>query len=109
MTTDSEKKTREEIQDELHIEVVPGTEVMADVLKHELIKSEHSSVVLVPQPSQDPHDPLNWKASWKWSVSGAVSLMTFTQGFAPLSLASMFPYLIRDYESNLEDVIQFTG
>ncbi|KAK1701011.1 major facilitator superfamily domain-containing protein [Colletotrichum godetiae] len=109
MSKDPEKTTREEIEHELHIEVVPGTEVMADVLKHHLIKSEHSTVVLVPQPSQDPHDPLNWKASWKWSTLGAVSLMTFSQGFAPLSLASMFPYLIRDYNSNLEDVIQFTG
>ncbi|OHF03201.1 hypothetical protein CORC01_01585 [Colletotrichum orchidophilum] len=102
-------ETREEIEEELHIEVVPGTEVMADVLKHHLIKSEHSTVVLVPQPSQDPHDPLNWKASWKWTTLGAISLMTFSQGFAPLSLAPMFPYLIRDYNSSLEDVIQFTG
>lgn len=35
--------------------------------------------------------------------------MTFTQGFAPLALAPMFPYLMADYKSSLEDVIQFTG
>ncbi|KAM0330970.1 hypothetical protein ACHAQA_003927 [Verticillium albo-atrum] len=109
MATDHEKAERNEIQEELHIEVLPGTEIMTDVNKHQFIKSEHSSLVLVPQPSQDPHDPLNWKASWKYSVLAAVSLMTFTQGFAPLALAPMFPYLIQDYESNLEDVIQFTG
>lgn len=83
---------------------------MTDVGKHHFIKSqEHSTLVLVPQPSQDPHDPLNWSPLWKASVSFAVSSMTFTQGFAPLALAPMFPYLIRDYESSLEAVIQFTG
>jgi hypothetical protein len=89
--------------------VLPGTEIMTDVGKHHFIKSEHSSVVLVPQPSQDPHDPLNWTRFWKWSTITAVSWMTFTQGFAPLSLAPMFPYFIRDFDSDLESVIQFTG
>ena len=32
--------------------VVPGTEVMVD------FTSERNNVVLVPQPSIDPHDPL---------------------------------------------------
>lgn len=83
---------------------------MTDVGKHHFIKSnQHASLVLVPQPSQDPHDPLNWTPLWKASVSFAVSSMTFTQGFAPLALAPMFPYLIQDYESSLEAVIQFTG
>ncbi|KAH6688426.1 major facilitator superfamily domain-containing protein [Plectosphaerella plurivora] len=110
MATDHEKAERDEIQAELHIEVLPGTEIMTDVGKHHFIKSqEHSTLVLVPQPSQDPHDPLNWSPLWKASVSFAVSSMTFTQGFAPLALAPMFPYLIRDYESSLEAVIQFTG
>ncbi|KAK7417639.1 hypothetical protein QQX98_004460 [Neonectria punicea] len=100
---------RDQIHDELHIEVIPGTEIMADVGKHHFIKSEHSHRVLVPQPSQHPDDPLNWTPLWKLSTILSVSTMTFTQGFAPLSLASMFPYLIADYQSTLDDVIQFTG
>ncbi|KAH6867164.1 major facilitator superfamily domain-containing protein [Thelonectria olida] len=82
---------REEIQNELHIEVLPGTEIMTDVGSHHFIKSEDSSCVLIPQPSQDPHDPLNWKRSWKLSAITTVSTMTFTQGFAPLALAPMAP------------------
>lgn len=35
--------------------------------------------------------------------------MTFTQGFAPLALAPMIPYLMADYKSSLGDIIQFTG
>lgn len=82
---------------------------MADVGKHHFIKSEHSHRVLVPQPSQDPHDPLNWKPMWKLSTIITVSTMTFTQGFAPLALAPMIPYLMADYKSSLGDIIQFTG
>ncbi|KAJ3530057.1 hypothetical protein NM208_g9492 [Fusarium decemcellulare] len=99
---------REEIQNELHIEVLPGTEIMADIGHHHFIKSEHHRV-LVPQPTQNPHDPLNWKTSWKLSAILAVSTMTFTQGFAPLALAPMFPYLMEDYHRSLADIIQFTA
>ncbi|RSL89012.1 hypothetical protein CDV31_015951 [Fusarium ambrosium] len=100
---------RGDVQDELQIEVLPGTEIMADIGKHHFVKTEQTNQVLIPQPSQDPHDPLNWKPLWKFSAIVSVSTMTFTQGFAPLALAPMFPDLIRDYNSNLEDVIQFTG
>ncbi|KAH6971296.1 hypothetical protein EDB80DRAFT_533797, partial [Ilyonectria destructans] len=99
----------EEIQNELHIEVLPGTEIMTDVGSHHFIKSEDSHFVLIPQPSQDPHDPLNWKISWKLSAIITVSTMTFTQGFATLALAPMFPYLIQEYQSTVRDVTQFTG
>ncbi|KAH7134439.1 major facilitator superfamily domain-containing protein [Dactylonectria macrodidyma] len=109
MPTAQNQVGREELQDELQIEVLPGTEIMADIGKHHFIKAEHSERVLIPQPSSDPHDPLNWKNPWKISAIIAVSSLTFTQGFAPLALAPMFPYLIQDYHSSLEDVIQFTG
>lgn len=31
---------------------------MVDVNSHQFIKSKHEKNVLVPQPSNDPHDPL---------------------------------------------------
>ena len=100
----------EQIQEELHIEILPGTEIMADIGSHHFIKSEdRSSRVLVPQPSGDPHDPLNWSAGWKLSVAIAVSTLSFTQGFGPLSLGSMFTYMQAEYDVGLPDVIQFTG
>lgn len=83
---------------------------MADIGSHHFTKSEDSSHrVLVPQPSDDPHDPLNWTKAWKLSALTAVSLMSFTQGFAPLALGPMFGYLMEDYSRSLTDVIQFTG
>jgi hypothetical protein len=48
-----------ELEQELHTEIYPGTEIMVDVGTHHFVKSAagtHS--VLVPQPSDDQHDPL---------------------------------------------------
>ncbi|GIZ42349.1 hypothetical protein CKM354_000562300 [Cercospora kikuchii] len=96
-----------ELEQELHTEIVPGTEVMTDVGSHHFVKG--GSHVLVPQPSDDPHDPLNWKPTWKFLCITATTMMTFTQGFGPLALAPMFPDYIQAFNSNLHDVVKFTG
>jgi len=52
-------KTLHELENELHVELLPGTELMTDVGSHHFVKAAGSSSrVLVPQPSDDPHDPL---------------------------------------------------
>ncbi|KPM44156.1 hypothetical protein AK830_g2360 [Neonectria ditissima] len=110
MATEFRQEELEQIQNELDIEIIPGTEIMTDVGSHHFVKSEDKSHrVLVPQPSNDPHDPLNWTKTWKLSALIAVSTMSFTQGFAPLALGPMFGYLMEDYNRSLTDVIQFTG
>ncbi|KAI7089274.1 serine/threonine kinase 16 [Hortaea werneckii] len=96
-----------QIEEELHTEILPGTEVMADVGSHHFVKG--GSHVLVPQPSDDPHDPLNWSKKWKGFCISAACSVSFTQGFGPLALAPMFPYYIEDFNSNLADVVRFTG
>ena len=114
-----------QIEAELHEEILPGTEIMTDVGSHHFVKG--GSHVLVPQPyalqsmstlrlllticprSDDPHDPLNWSTKWKTLAIIASTGVSFTQGFGPLALAPMFPYYIKDFDSNLTDVIKFTG
>ena len=49
-------QTLHQLEQELHTQIVPGTEIMADVGSHHFVKA--SNRVLVPQPSNDPHDPL---------------------------------------------------
>jgi hypothetical protein len=66
------------VLDDTHLEHVPGTALLTDVigadhhhhhgdldtsvLKH--AKGKDSDIVLVPQPSMSPNDPLNWNI-WK--------------------------------------------
>ena len=48
-----------QLEEELNVKIVPGTEVMVDVGTHHFVKdAKGSDRVLVPQPSNDPHDPL---------------------------------------------------
>lgn len=49
------------VEENLHIEVLPGTEILdfndsVDIVKSG--KGGNSGMALVPQPSRDPHDPL---------------------------------------------------
>lgn len=96
-----------QIEEELHMEILPGTEIMTDVGAHHFVKG--SSGVLVPQPSSSPHDPLNWSLKWKTLAICASTSVSFTQGFGPLALAAAFPYYMQDFDCSLADAIQFTG
>lgn len=100
-------KALRQIEEELHTDIIPGTEIMADIGSHHFVKS--AKQVLVPQPSDDPHDPLNWSIGWKIAAIAASTSVTFTQGFGPLSLAPMFPYYIKDFNCTLAQAVQFIG
>lgn len=53
-----DEQTLQELQQELHTEIYPGTEIMTDVGSHHFVKGSKDHQVLVPQPSDDEHDPL---------------------------------------------------
>ncbi|PQE28136.1 MFS transporter protein [Rutstroemia sp. NJR-2017a BBW] len=83
---------------------------MRDVEAHQFVKSSAGShSVLVPQPSNDEHDPLNWSPMWKASAMTCATLISFAQGLGPLALAPMFAEYIEAFDSDLESVVQFTG
>jgi hypothetical protein len=67
-------KERRQLENELHTEILPGTEVMADVGSHHFVKGAHREV-LVPQPSDDPNDPLNWSTMWKITCITSASMV----------------------------------
>ncbi len=102
------QQERQKLENELHVELIPGTEVMTDVGSHHFVKGSHRDV-LIPQPSDDPNDPLNWSVMWKTACIANAALVTFSQGFGPLALAPMFPALMESFKSDLAGVVQFTG
>ncbi|KAF2465642.1 MFS transporter-like protein [Lindgomyces ingoldianus] len=108
MEMNYDDKEIRQIEAELHTEILPGTEIMADVGTHHFVKGA-GKTVLVPQPSDDPHDPLNWSTGWKIACITASTVVTFTQGFGPLALAPMFEPIMEDFHCSLADAVQFTG
>lgn len=100
---------RRQLEQELNVEILPGTEIMADTGSHHFVKGSHREV-LVPQPSgDDPQDPLNWSVLWKTTCITSAAMVTFTQGFGPLALAPMFPALMEAFNCDLAGAVQFTG
>lgn len=91
------------------MELLPGTEVMTDVGSHHFIKGKGSDQVLVPQPSDDPHDPLNWSVLWKTFAILSASIVTIAQSLAPLAMAPMIPSLVEAFGRPLSDIVRFSG
>jgi len=60
---------------------VPGTELLVDLAGHQSggkHASDRSDIVLVPQPSSNPEDPLNWSRKRKmWALA---MVFTYTMG-----------------------------
>lgn len=99
-----------QVEEELGTKIYPGTEIMADSGSlHIVVSPTKSSQVLVPQPSQDIHDPLNWSRFWKMSTMTIATATSVSQGLSPLSLAPIFPQLMEAFDSDLASVVQFTG
>ncbi|KAI9669921.1 MAG: hypothetical protein M1831_006957 [Alyxoria varia] len=108
MELGKDDKELQQIGTELHTDIVPGTEIMIDVGRHQFVKNSQRRV-LVPQPSDDPHDPLNWSSTWKLLCIINISWLSFVQGYGSLSLAPMLPSYIAEWGVSLEDAIQLTA
>ncbi|PWY94624.1 MFS transporter [Aspergillus sclerotioniger CBS 115572] len=99
-----------QIERELDTNIYPGTEIMRDVGTHQFVKaSSRSDRVLVPQPSQSRHDPLNWSKTWKMAAIFLSTAVSFSQGLGPLALAPMFPQMMETFETDYASVVKFTG
>lgn len=98
----------QEVKDELDIDMVPGTEIMTDLKNVHFATNGHNSV-LIPQPSNNPHDPLNWNKKWKIALVFGQAFISFFNALGPLSISPQAPAYMAEWNRSLADVIQFTG
>ncbi len=55
-----DEKSLHELERELNIEILPGTEIMSDFGTHHFVKQTgHKGPVLIPQPCNNPQDSPN--------------------------------------------------
>jgi hypothetical protein len=103
-----DEKQLRQLEEELHVEILPGTEIMADFGTHHFVKETGAKgPVLVPQPSNNPHDPLNWTRKRKFLIIFIANFFSFSLGFGPLALSPQFGAYIEAFNSDLPGVIQF--
>ncbi|KAJ0422381.1 major facilitator superfamily domain-containing protein [Aspergillus carlsbadensis] len=82
--------SRQQVQDA----VPPGTvslSIHAQQVAHGSATKHEGELILVPQPSSDPADPLNWATWRKTTILVLMSLYAFIGNFTSSSIASAFP------------------
>lgn len=99
----------EEAQSRLHVEIIPGTEILTDLEDTHFIRGGRQGVVLVPQPTVDPHDPLNWSPFWKYITLLNCSLYMFLGNFTALSIAPLTPIYLEYFNTTITRVGLLTG
>lgn len=110
MEENLDERAVQELEEVLHTKIYPGTEIMKDVGSHHFVKAGGGSHdVLIPQPSDDPRDPLNWSPLWKNLAIFCATAISFSLNLGPLALAPMFGEYIKEWDRSLADVVQFTG
>ncbi|CAI6317840.1 unnamed protein product [Periconia digitata] len=81
--------------------MVPGTERVQD--------DGNAKKDLLPRPSSDPSDPLNWSRTWKLTVMASQWLFTWVTVSGTLSLAPMFPLLGQEFRLTNNQLSMLTG
>ncbi|EXJ70576.1 uncharacterized protein A1O5_06646 [Cladophialophora psammophila CBS 110553] len=72
----------------LHVEGVPSSE--KDPTQIPTSKVNRQGIVLVPQPSDDPQDPLNWSTAYKVLMLGILCLGAFSATCSAVANSSGF-------------------
>ena len=65
--------------------------------------------VLVPQPTNDAHDPLNWSATWKITTVVMASLYTLIQPATQVSIGPIFTIFIEEWNITFTQCANFGG
>lgn len=91
MDENLDERAIHELEEVLHTQIYPGTEILKDVGTHHFVKAGGANAnVLVPQPSDDPHDPLNWSPKWKAITMFCATMFSVSLNIGPLANAPMF-------------------
>ncbi|CUM49414.1 uncharacterized protein AC631_05751 [Debaryomyces fabryi] len=79
-----------------HVESINEPQVLTSE-HHDFLMKRHGSIQLVPLPSSDPADPLNW-SSWKKNYEIIlIAFQTFTSTFMSSGLAPAYDSMAEEY------------
>ncbi|KAI0472816.1 MFS general substrate transporter [Xylariaceae sp. FL0804] len=109
------------ILEDRHMDHVPGTVILADqsdipseyaTIPRELLKrarGRHNEVILAPQPSDSPNDPLNWPTWRKDVILAIVGLSAGVVGAYGPMLSPGFVPISEDLHISVETLSQSTA
>lgn len=90
---------------------VPGTVCLIDVSGNarDLHDTNNNDILLVPRPSSDPNDPLNWPSRRKHVAICMAYLYVFATGIATSLQYSVLADITQDTGISTADLVQGTG
>lgn len=91
------------------IEYPPGTELMLNTTSHHMVEEPRSHQVLIPAPSNDPTDPLNWSMKWKLAVIVNQASFVLFSILPALSIAPVTPIFMKYFGATEATVALFLG
>ncbi|KAK4225955.1 putative transporter [Podospora fimiseda] len=92
-----------------HSNVVPGTVHLVDVGEQQASAKSKNGIELIPRPSDDPEDPLNWSKGRKYLSMAMVVVYTFGVGM-PLTLQySVLADITADTGISTATLVEGTG
>lgn len=90
-------------------DIVPGTVHLIETGDHESRGKHAGNIVLVPQPSRDPEDPLNWTRKRKFWSLAMVFVYTLGVGIPTTLHYSVIADITRDTGISTTDLVQGNG
>ncbi|KAI0012990.1 putative MFS transporter [Xylariaceae sp. FL0662B] len=88
-------------------DVIPGTEII--FAGREIGDSTAAELVLIPQPTDNPEDPLNWSRTWKGIVILNQFVFVFVSIMTPLSISPMTQIFQEEFHKTLPEVNMLFG
>jgi hypothetical protein len=76
-----------------------------DAASHCLKNKSNSDIVLVPQPSDDPNDPLNWPYWKKIAAFIPISILATVAGWVIGGPAAAIPLLMEEFNKDLKNTV----
>ncbi|KAM7186173.1 Major facilitator superfamily domain containing protein [Naviculisporaceae sp. PSN 640] len=93
----------------IHTDVVPGTIHLVDVGEQKASAKSRDGIELIPRPSDDPEDPLNWTPARKRLSALMGVVYVFGTGFPSTLQYSVLADITRDTGISTADLVQGTG
>ncbi|KAH9908492.1 putative MFS transporter [Xylariomycetidae sp. FL2044] len=85
------------------VDIIPGTDIIFTG-QYDGENSGAGELVLIPKPSTNPDDPLNWTKTWKTIVITNQFVFVFVSIMTPLAIAPMTPVFEAEFHKTLPQV-----
>ena len=91
-------------------ELIPGTEILFSPNDNgTLTDTSSEDLHLVPEPSSNADDPLNWSRAWKLAVITNQAVFVFVSIMTPLAIAPLTQIFMHEFDKTIPQVNMLFG